>query len=289
MGGTGLTVLSLLALLHCFTGGHAIKCSMRGFCDAEKKLTCAYYGKPQAIESAEARNAFTQVCGDYFKEPTELLCCDEDPDRGASRTVQDRREPLGCGNARPATPTSRRSSATSVWLARTQGESRPRSSNTHDNQNHDTVDAIKYFADYKLLRGLYDSCMNAKKFIQFLPLSSNICGKDYQNCTMNLWLGALGKKKAGLSSVDVTYVPLVQDATFTDVREYRAFKDVAFGCNETVAGKTCSCEDCEALCQDANDAQLSNPDASFVAPDPAALPPSAPASTGGSAEPVITV
>ncbi|KAM7302964.1 NPC intracellular cholesterol transporter 1-like isoform X1 [Ixodes scapularis] len=286
MGGTGLTALSLLALLHCFTGGDAIKCSMRGFCDAEKKLPCAYFGKPKAIESAEARNAFTQVCGDYFKEPTELLCCDE---AQIAELVEQFKtvESLGLRKCEACYANFQKVLCNMVCSPH-QGD-HVQLIQRHDNQNHDTVDAIKYFADYKLLRGLYGSCMNAKKVIQFLPLSSNICGKDYQNCTMNLWFGALGKKKAGLSSVDVTYVPLVQDATFTDVREYRAFKDVAFGCNETVAGKTCSCEDCEALCQDANDSQLSNPDASFVAPDPAALPPSAPASTGGSAEPAITV
>ncbi|CAN7997652.1 unnamed protein product, partial [Ixodes hexagonus] len=283
---TGLTALSLLALLHCFTGGDAIKCSMRGFCDVEKKLPCSYYGEPKPIESAEARNAFQQVCGDYFKEPTELLCCDEAQITelvGQFKTI----ERYGLRKCEACFANFQKVLCNMVCSPH-QGD-HVQVIHHQENQHHDTVEAIKYFADYKLLRGLYGSCMNAKRFVQFLPLSFSICGEDYQNCTMNLWFGALGKKKAGLSSVDVTYVPLDKDSTFTDVREYRAFKDVAFGCNETVAGKTCSCEDCEALCADANDALLSNPGALLLVPDSEAIPPAVPVPTGESIEPIVPV
>lgn len=267
MEGTRTLALFTLALLQLSTRTDAVKCSMRGFCDKENKLPCAYLGVPKPVEDEEARGIFKEICGNYFKEPTGELCCDADQIRELANQFNNV-ERLGLRKCEACFANFQKVLCNMVCSTH-QGDHVQATK-----KRGDVVESISYYADYRLLRGMYESCINVNQFRNSLPLSFALCGQDFNNCTMDLWYGALGKRSAGLSSVDVTYVPLNQDAVFSNTREYRPFKDAAYACNETVAGRSCSCEDCEAVCVNTNDALLSHPQ------DQKTKNPNAPAGSG---------
>ncbi|KAK8777369.1 NPC intracellular cholesterol transporter 1-like [Amblyomma americanum] len=243
-------LLFAAALLSYVAASSAAKCSMHGFCDSKNKLPCIYNGVPKPVTDESARTIMKEACGDYFAIHGDSLCCDAAQIKELAKQVK-ALEGLGLRRCEACYANFQKllcnmacSPHQGDWLRVFH----------YDEEPHEVAEQAAFYVDYKTLRNLYGSCINAKKFLRFVPLSFAYCGQDYHNCTMNLWYGALGKRRAGLTSLDVTYEPVDQEAIFTGLREYRPFQDSMYGCNETVSGKTCSCEDCEAVCEDADDA-----------------------------------
>lgn len=235
--------------------GNAAKCSMHGYCDEKNKLPCIYNGIPKPVTDETARSIMKEACGDYFQIHGDSLCCDPAQIKDLAQQVK-ALEGLGLRRCE-ACYANFQKVLCNMACSPHQGDFVQVVH--YDEEPHEVAEQVKFYVDYHTLRDLYASCINAKKFLRFLPLSFAFCGQDYQNCTMNLWYGALGKKRSGLTSVNVAYEPVENEAIFVGLREYRPFKDSMYGCNETVAGKTCKCEDCEAVCENADDALKPQP------------------------------
>lgn len=248
-------LLLAATLLGYIVVGNAAKCSMHGYCDEKNKLPCIYNGIPKPVTDETARSIMKEACGDYFQIHGDSLCCDPAQIKDLAQQVK-ALEGLGLRRCE-ACYANFQKVLCNMACSPHQGDFVQVVH--YDEEPHEVAEQVKFYVDYHTLRDLYASCINAKKFLRFLPLSFAFCGQDYQNCTMNLWYGALGKKRSGLTSVNVAYEPVENEAIFVGLREYRPFKDSMYGCNETVAGKTCKCEDCEAVCEDADDALKPQP------------------------------
>uniref|UniRef100_A0A023GMR9 Putative niemann-pick type c1 protein n=1 Tax=Amblyomma triste TaxID=251400 RepID=A0A023GMR9_AMBTT len=248
-------LLLAAALLGYVATASAAKCSMLGFCDNKNKLPCIYNGVPKPVTDESARTIMKEACGDYFSIHGDSLCCDAAQIKELAKQVKALEE-VGLRRCE-ACYANFQKLLCNMACSPHQGDFLRVVH--YDDEPHEVAEHVSFYVDYKTLRNIYGSCINPKKFLRFLPLSFAYCGQDYQNCTMNLWYGALGKRRAGLTSVDVTFEPVDQEAIFTGLREYRPFKDSMYGCNETVSGKTCACEDCEAVCEDADDAVKTAP------------------------------
>ncbi|XP_065296111.1 NPC intracellular cholesterol transporter 1-like [Dermacentor albipictus] len=228
----------------------AAKCSMHGFCDNKKKVPCIYNGVPKPVTDEAVRAIMKETCGDYFQIHGDSLCCDGAQIKELAKQVK-ALEGLGLRRCE-ACYANFQKLLCNMACSPHQGDFLQVVH--YDEEPHELAEHVNFYVDYVTMRALYASCINPRKFIRFAPLSFALCGQDYQNCTMNLWYGALGKRRVGLTSVDVTYEPVTKEAIFTGLREYRPFKDSMYGCNETVSGKACACEDCEAVCENADDA-----------------------------------
>lgn len=248
-------LLLAATLLGYVAVGNAAKCSMHGFCDSKNKLPCIYNGIPKPVTDETARSIMKETCGDYFQIHGDSLCCDAAQIKELAQQVK-ALEGLGLRRCE-ACYANFQKVLCNMACSPHQGDFVQVVH--YDDKPHEVAEQVTFYVDYHTLRDLYASCINAKKFLRFLPLSFAFCGQDYQNCTMNLWYGALGKKRSGLTSVNVAYEPVDKEAIFVGLREYRPFKDSMYGCNETVAGKTCKCEDCEAVCENADDALQPQP------------------------------
>lgn len=248
-------LLLAATLLGYIVVGNAAKCSMHGYCDEKNKLPCIYNGIPKPVTDETARSIMKEACGDYFQIHGDSLCCDPAQIKDLAQQVK-ALEGLGLRRCE-ACYANFQKVLCNMACSPHQGDFVQVVH--YDEEPHEVAEQVKFYVDYHTLRDLYASCINAKKFLRFLPLSFAFCGQDYQNCTMNLWYGALGKKRSGLTSVNVAYEPVENEAIFVGLREYRPFKDSMYGCNETVAGKTCKCVDCEAVCENADDALKPQP------------------------------
>lgn len=242
-----LAAALLLSYVSCI---NAAKCSMHGFCDNKNKLPCIYNGVPKPVTDESARAIMKETCGDYFQIHGDSLCCDAAQIKELAKQVKALEE-LGLRRCE-ACYANFQKLLCNMACSPHQGDFLQVVH--YDEEPHEVAEIVNFYVDYVTMRDLYASCINPRKFIRFAPLSFALCGQDHHNCTMNLWYGALGKRRVGLTSVDVTYEPVTKEAIFTGLREYRPFKDSMYGCNETVSGKTCACEDCEAVCENADDA-----------------------------------
>ncbi|KAH8009094.1 hypothetical protein HPB51_010284 [Rhipicephalus microplus] len=237
-------------LLGYISHANAARCSMHGFCDTKKKLPCVYNSVPKPVTDQSARAIMKETCGDYFQIHGDSLCCDAAQIKQLANQVK-ALEGLGLRRCE-ACYANFQKLLCNMACSPHQGDFLQVVH--YDEGPHEVAEIANFYVDYATMRDLYVSCINPRRFVRFAPLSFTICGEDYLNCTMKLWYGALGKRRVGLTSVDVTYEPVTNEAVFIGLREYRPFKDSMYGCNETVSGKTCVCEDCEAVCENTDDA-----------------------------------
>ncbi|KAL1443966.1 hypothetical protein MTO96_030124 [Rhipicephalus appendiculatus] len=206
------------------------KCVMRGICDADgTRAPCVYSGEPKPIESAASRGVLETICGDVLGNVTQPLCCDGGQAEDFSENLQSAKA-VGLDNC-PACSRNFRALMCHMLCSPRQADFMQllKSEVSEDKENY--VSSLNYYVTPAFVRGMFDSCKDARSKIPSISLFNFMCGRWHTDCT-----GRTTSKRT-------------KNTRRPREQVFKPLSVETFACNQSKGSvKACSCENCKPAC-----------------------------------------